>query len=118
MTRPAAWPYPAFGTPTWLRPPGDDWALDSARRLALSLVETGATDGRPQLLLDAVARARDVAERLEWVVLSLVGEARGEGLSWDQVAAALGVSKQAAHARYASLVADAYARAGAGQDTD
>jgi hypothetical protein len=103
------WPYARYGSPSWLRPEGADDALDAARAVALG---APAVDGdRGDQLLAAVSRTRDVAERLDWALLSLVGEARSEGLSWEQVAAALGVTKQAAHKRYAPHLADAYARA-------
>lgn len=115
MPRAPSWPYPAFGSPTWLRPQDPDPALDAARELALSLVRRTPSGERGELLLAAAARTREVADRLDWVLLSLVGEARAEGLSWEQIAAALGVSKQAAHKRYAPHLADAYARAYAEQ---
>ncbi len=111
MPRTPSWPYAPFGSPTWLRPAGNDPALDSARELALSLVRRPPSGDRAELLLTAVSRTREVADRLDWVLLSLVGEARAQGLSWEEVAAALGVSKQAAHKRYAPHLADAYARA-------
>ncbi len=116
MTRTPPWPYVRFGSPSWLRPDGHDPALDAARDVALAVdaLPAGSAAGeRGELLLAAAARTREVAERLDWVLLSLVGEARSEGMSWEQVAAALGVSKQAAHKRYAPHLADAYARAGA-----
>jgi hypothetical protein len=112
MTRTPPWPYAGYGSPSWLRPDGHDPALDAARDVALA-VDVPPRSERGDVLLAAAARTRDVAERLDWVLLSLVGEARAEGLSWEQVAAALGVSKQAAHKRYAPHLADAYARAGA-----
>ena len=114
MTRPPPWPYVRFGSPTWLRPGGHDPALDAAREVALAVDAPVPPDGeRGELLLAAAARTREVAERLDWVLLSLVGEARSEGMSWERVAAALGVTKQAAHKRYAPHLADAHSRAGA-----
>jgi hypothetical protein len=68
---------------------------------------------RGEELLAAVAGTREVVDRLDWVLLSLVGEARAQGVSWEDVGAALGVSKQAAHKRFSPHLADAYARAGA-----
>jgi hypothetical protein len=115
MARTPSWPYAPFGSPTWLRPQDSDAALDAARELTLSLVRRPPAGDRGDLLLAAVRGTREVADRLDWVLLSLVGEARAEGLSWEQVAAALGVSKQAAHKRYAPHLADAYARARAEQ---
>ena len=111
MARTPSWPYPPYGSPAWLRPERPDPALDSARDLALALVRPSPTSGRAAMLREAVTQVRDVADRLDWVLLSLVGEARAHGLSWEEVGAALGVSKQAAHKRYAPHLADAYARA-------
>ena len=116
MSRTPPWPYARFGSPTWLRPDGEDPALDAARAVALSAPAAPGAERGDQLLA-AVARTREVAERLDWALLSLVGEARAEGLSWEQVAAALGVTKQAAHKRYAPHLADAYARASAHEET-
>ena len=107
------WPYPRFGSPSWLRPGAADAALEAAREVALATEPVSAGGDRGDLLLAAAARTREVAERLDWVLLSLVGEARAEGRSWEEVATALGVTKQAAHKRYAPHLADAYARAGA-----
>ena len=111
MPRTPSWPYASFGSPAWLRPEQSDPALDRARELALSLVRPSPPVDRAELLLAAVAGTREVADRLDWVLLSLVGEARAQGLSWEEVGAALGVSRQAAHKRYAPHLADAYARA-------
>lgn len=113
MPRPPSWPYAPFGSPSWLRPEGADPALESARSVALSCVPSPGPAERADLLLEAVAHTREVAERLDWVLLSLVGEARSHGVSWEEVAAALGVSKQAAHKRFAPHLAEAHARAGA-----
>lgn len=115
MPRTPSWPYAAYNSPSWLRPDVRDPALDTAREVALSGARPAPGADRGEILLAAVSRTREVADRLDWVLLSLVGEARAEGLSWAQVGAALGVSKQAAHKRYAPHLADAYARASAEQ---
>lgn len=44
-----------------------------------------------------LARVEDIAD---WLVLS----ARDEGASWGDIASALGVSRQAAHQRFSSLM--------------
>jgi hypothetical protein len=50
-------------------------------------------------LLTDMVKAGD--EQLSW----LIAEARHKGLSWTDVGAALGISKQAAHKRFANQVA-------------
>jgi hypothetical protein len=108
----STWPYPSLRDPRWLLPPGPpDPALAAAREAVRGLLPAPAA-ARDDVLA-AVSLARDVAERLDWVLLSLVGEARGRGASWEDVAGALGVSRQAAHKRFSSVVAEALARAGA-----
>jgi hypothetical protein len=57
----------------------------------------GATGDDPQQGLRAVRALRELAERLE--VLQ-VQRARDLGWSWEQIAAELGVSKQAAHKKH------------------
>lgn len=109
------WPYPSLGDPAWLVPAdAEDRYLAAAREAVRALAGAApgtAPDGAT--LLAALTGARELAERVDWVLLSLVGEARGAGLSWEQVASALGVSRQAAHKRFAPYVAAALARAGA-----
>lgn len=51
----------------------------------------------PLVGLDAVAQVRKEMERMEAV---LVRRARNGGATWVQIAAALGVSKQAVHKKY------------------
>lgn len=57
----------------------------------------GSTDAREGL--QAVVALRKLLETLE--VLQ-VGNARQQGWSWQEIADALGVSKQAVHKKYAS----------------
>ncbi|MDA8302436.1 MAG: helix-turn-helix domain-containing protein [Actinomycetota bacterium] len=47
--------------------------------------------------LAAIAQLRRVAEQAEAVQ---IGRARAQGWSWQEIGAALGVSKQAAHHKY------------------
>lgn len=109
-----AWPYPAFADPSWL---GGGTATDPALRAAIravrtALAESGVpTDDSIDTVLAAMAVVSDVAERLDWALLSLVGEARAEGQSWTQIGAALGVSKQAAQQRFATWVRQAHEQA-------
>ena len=48
--------------------------------------------------LSAVREARQEVERRE---AALVRRARNEGIVWEQIAASLGVTKQAVHRKYA-----------------
>ena len=57
-----------------------------------------ATDGDDPLAgLDATVRVRGEMERIEAV---LVRRARNQGSTWAEIAAVLGVSKQAIHKKY------------------
>ncbi|MFD6096518.1 helix-turn-helix domain-containing protein [Nocardiopsis flavescens] len=51
----------------------------------------------PLVGLDATVRMRKEMERLETV---LVRRARNRGATWERIAEALGVSKQAVHKKY------------------
>jgi hypothetical protein len=109
-----AWPFPSVADPAWLTPPGQrDDHLATARDAVLRLVPVPDDGATTEHLLAALTAAAELAERIDWELLSLVGEARGEGLSWERVAGALGVSKQAAHKRFGPYVAEAVARAAA-----
>ena len=61
-------------------------------------VASGATSEDPELGLRSVAALRRLADRLEDLQ---VARARERGWSWAEIAAALGVSKQAAHKKHA-----------------
>lgn len=65
------------------------------RELA-ELVQATA-DEDPLTALAAMAQLRGEAERLEAV---LVRRARNRGLTWTEIAAVLGISKQAVHKKY------------------
>ena len=58
----------------------------------------------PESLLAGLSHLAAIGERIEWAMLSLVGESRAAGVSWAAVGAALGVSKQAAQQRFAPYV--------------
>ena len=61
-------------------------------------VATQATSQDPAVGLRAVAALRRLADQLEALQ---VGNARGQGWSWDAIGALLGVSKQAVHKKHA-----------------
>jgi hypothetical protein len=107
------WPYPRFVDKAWLRPPEDnDPVLATAREAVRSLASLDA-GADPAHLTQVIAVVCDLAERLDWALLALVGEARAHGVSWDKVAGGMGVSKQAVHKRFAPYVAEALSRADA-----
>ncbi|WP_369133795.1 helix-turn-helix domain-containing protein [Modestobacter sp. I12A-02662] len=56
-----------------------------------------AGDGDARVALRAAAELRRTSERME---AQLVRRARNQGLSWAEVAAQLGVSKQAVHHKH------------------
>ncbi|NSC21602.1 hypothetical protein FM076_10455 [Streptomyces albus subsp. chlorinus] len=57
-----------------------------------------AMNGDPAVGLRAVAALRRLTERLEALQ---VDSARRQGWSWDEIGAALGVSRQAVHKKHA-----------------
>ena len=61
-------------------------------------VASDATSADPELGLRSVAALRRLADRLEDLQ---VARARERGWSWAEIAAALGVSKQAVHKKHA-----------------
>jgi DNA-directed RNA polymerase specialized sigma24 family protein len=61
-------------------------------------VTTAAAADDPDTGLRAVRALRELADRLE--VLQ-VGNARARGWSWQQIAGALGVTRQAVHKKHA-----------------
>lgn len=111
------WPYASVTDATWLAPPGsDDAYLRAARDAVLAELPDPPRPVTAEHLLTALSTAQQVRERMDWVLLSLVGEARSHGLSWSQVGDALGVRKQAAHQRFAPYVEAALAQARAHED--
>lgn len=57
--------------------------------------EAGSSD--PATGLRAVRALRELADRLEELQ---VGNARGQGWTWEEIARLLGVSRQAVHKKY------------------
>lgn len=63
----------------------------------LMKVAQATGDEDPRIALRAAAELRRASERMEG---QLVRRGRNQGLSWAEVAAQLGVSKQAVHRKY------------------
>jgi hypothetical protein len=108
------WPYPSYADRRWLGGDrGADKALATVVRAVRSLVtETGgAADASPPSLLHALGQLADLGERVEWAMLSVIGEARTNGVTWAAIGEALGVTKQAAQQRFAPYVKEALDRA-------
>lgn len=106
----SAWPYPSYADRRWLG--GDGGPDRSLAAVVRALRATVAATGRPvseepASLLDALSALADIAERVDWAMLSLVGEARSHNVPWVQIGDALGVSKQAAQQRFAPYVKQA-----------
>ena len=78
-------------------------AADRFQRLADALdPETAKVDDLSDLR--AVAEAADQVRQSEAMVTERVAAARAKGRSWNRIAIALGVSRQAARHRFASKV--------------
>jgi hypothetical protein len=79
--------------------PDDPGALDFVRE-----VVAGPDDREPGDFLEALSRIRDLREQLTTYEPQLIDAARRRGVSWAQLASALGVaSRQAAERRYLRL---------------
>ena len=108
------WPYPSYADRNWLGGErGADRALAGVVRALRALVsETGGqAAAEPDALLAAMSRLAEFGERIDWALLSLVGEARTFGVSWQAIGNALGVTKQAAQQRFAPYVKEALEQA-------
>ena len=108
------WPYPSYSDRLWL---GGEGGQDRALAALVTAVRrTSAESGSAQssedreTVLAALGHLSAIAERVDWALLSLVGEARANGASWAAVGAALGVSRQAAQQRFAPWVTEAIRR--------
>ena len=111
----AAWPYPSYADRRWLGgDAGPDKALATVVRSVRGLVTQtgGSTDNSPESLMHALTQLADLRERVEWAMLSVIGEARAADVTWAAIGDALGVTKQAAQQRFAPYVKEALQRAG------
>jgi DNA invertase Pin-like site-specific DNA recombinase len=70
---------------------------DTVQIEELVMLVRHAGDDDPRAGLSAAARLRRELEQLESVQ---VRRARNRGLTWEQIASALGVSRQAVHKKY------------------
>jgi hypothetical protein len=108
------WPYPSYADRTWL---GGDRGADRSlagvvRTLRALVAESGGrVAAEPESLLGAMNQLAEIGERVDWALLSLVGEARTFGVSWQAIGTALGVTKQAAQQRFAPYVKEALEQA-------
>lgn len=68
----------------------------------LSDLASAAASKDPREGLRAVVALRELLERLEYLH---VKQAREQGESWQEIAALLGVTRQAAHKKYGATVA-------------
>jgi hypothetical protein len=108
------WPYPSYADLRWLGGErGSDRPLAAVvRALRSSVAETGEPVSEDaESLLSGLTHLADLAERVDWVMLSLVGEARAQGAPWVAIGSALGVTKQAAQQRFAPYVRQALEQA-------
>jgi hypothetical protein len=108
------WPYPAYSDRRWLGGEnGSDRALaavvSAVRRTAGQRSGTASPDDDTALLA-GLTHLGNIAERVDWAMLSLVGEARANGATWADIGHALGVSRQAAQQRFAPWVLKAMTR--------
>ena len=111
----SAWPYPSYADPRWLGGErGADRHLAAVVRSVRGLSQEAGQPATADIdgVTDALGHLAALAERIDWALLSVVGEARSLGMSWSAVGAALGVSKQAAQQRFARYVAEAIEQAG------
>lgn len=109
------WPYPSYADRRWLGGErGADPALAAVVRGVRSAVTAtgGGASADPVDLLAGLGQLAAIRERVDWAMLSVVGEARSQGTSWAVIGAALGVSKQAAQQRFAGYVREALEQAG------
>jgi hypothetical protein len=81
----------------WFYGAGDRGRKEPVERTAVQLAEDAARLGNPREGLAAITELR---RRLEELEACHVENAVRAGLSWSQIGAALGVSKQAAHKKH------------------
>jgi hypothetical protein len=108
------WPYPSYSDLRWL---GGERGQDRALAAVVKAVRTTVAEtGEPvqqdtESLLAGLAHLAAIAERVNWAMLSLVGEARAHGAPWVAIGGSLGVTKQAAQQRFAPYVQQALEQA-------
>jgi hypothetical protein len=59
------------------------------------------TSDRPELA--ALAAIAPLVGEVDGAVVRLVAQARSQGATWEDIGAALGITRQGAHSRYAHL---------------
>lgn len=103
----SSWPYPSYSDRRWLggeRVPDRDLAA-AIRAVRMAVADAGdPVTSDPDSLLAGLSHLAAIGERIEWAMLSLVGESRAAGVPWAAVGGALGVTKQAAQQRFAPYV--------------
>jgi hypothetical protein len=108
------WPYPSYADRRWL---GGDRVEDRSlaaviKALRSTVAEAGEpVSADPTALLAGLAHLAEIAERIDWAMLSLVGESRSQAATWQQIGTALGVTKQAAQQRFSPYVKEALEQA-------
>jgi hypothetical protein len=103
----SSWPYPSYADRHWLGGQGgpDRPLAAVVKALRASVADAGESAGNDrESLLAALGHLAAMADRVDWALLSLVGEARAAGAPWAAVGGALGVTKQAAQQRFAPYV--------------
>jgi hypothetical protein len=86
--------------------PTDDEIEDAARRLEVWADNVDPATVKVESLADlrAIADTTDAVNRNEALLTEQVAIARAHGRSWNRIALALGVSRQAAQQRFAGKV--------------
>jgi hypothetical protein len=92
------------------RAKGDQEWLRTAEAVVAELPQVSALDA-----LQANARAIDLLTSRRWLVMR---EAREEGATWEQIGAALGMSRQSAHEWYSRQIEHQERYAGDFHDTE
>jgi hypothetical protein len=110
----STWPYPSYADLRWL---GGERGQDRALAAVIKAVRTTVAEAGDAALEDAdsvltgLSHLAAIAERVNWAMLSLVGEARAHGAPWVAIGGSLGVTKQAAQQRFAPYVLQAWEQA-------
>jgi hypothetical protein len=111
---PTRWPYPSYSDRRWL---GGEQVEDRSLAAVIKILRATVSEAGdpvstdPEGLLAGLARLAEIAERVEWAMLSIVGESRCQTVSWQAIGTALGVTKQAAQQRFSPYVKEALEQA-------